>query len=340
MEDLENYAGINYPAHYAPIQNQTNTPANNAITNAGATLGRVLFFDVNLSVNNAVSCASCHLQSNAFDDPNRFSTGFDGGLTGAHAMRLLNAQFYLGEDFFWDRRAPSLEDQTTEPIQNSIEMGFDADHGGIDQLMTKMDGLEYYPELFLYVYGTSEITENRVQLALAQYIRSMVSTSSKFDTGYAQVYNPNAPDGGVAQDFPNFTAEENLGKTLFINPPGQGGVGCAACHQAPSFALSENSRSNGLDADETTIFKAPSLKSVALSNHFMHDGRFNSLAEVVEHYNSGIQAGPALDNRLNPGGNPLRLDLTQEQKDALVAFLETLTDDAMLQEAKFTDPFL
>ena len=340
LQQLDNYVGIAYPAHYASVQNQTNTPTNNAITNAGAMLGRVLFFDKNLSVNNSISCASCHLQSHAFDDSSQFSLGFEGGTTDAHAMRLLNAQFYLGEDFFWDRRAPSLESQTTQPIQNSVEMGFDATHGGFSSLITKMNELEYYPELFAFVFGSSEITENRVQRALAQYIREMVSTTSKFDTGYAQVFNPNIPNGNVGMDFPNFTNEENLGKALFVNPPTQGGVGCIACHPAPSFALVENSRSNGLDMGETTIFKAPSLKSVALSTHFMHDGRFTTLAEVIEHYNSGIQPGPALDNRLNPGGNPLRLNLTQEQKNALVAFLETLTDLTTPQQEKFNDPFL
>lgn len=340
LQNLENYFAIDYPDYYGPFLNQTNVPNNNATTNAGATLGRVLFFDKNLSVNNTISCASCHLQSNAFDDPNQFSTGFEGGQTTAHAMRLLNLQFYAANEFFWDRRAPSLEAQSTQPIQDGTEMGFDAAHGGFQALITKMDGLAYYPELFEFVFGTSAITETRVQNALAQYMRAMVSTNSKFDTGYAQVYDPQVPNGNLTLDFPNFTAQENLGKRLFINPPNQGGVGCASCHQAPTFALAINSRSNGLDAGETTIFKSPSLKSVSLSNHFMHDGRFNTLAEVIEHYNSGIQAGPALDNRLRPNGTPLRLNLTQEEKDALVAFLTTLVDTQMVADNRFSDPFI
>lgn len=340
LENLDNYSAIDYPVYYDPLLNQTNVPNNNPTTNAGATLGRVLFFDKSLSVNNTISCASCHLQSNAFDDPNQFSTGFEGGLTSVHAMRLLNMQFYAANEFFWDRRAPSLEAQSTQPIQNSIEMGFDAAHGGFEALISKMDGLAYYPELFEFVFGTSDITETRVQNALAQYMRSMVSTTSRFDTGYTMVYDPQIPNGNITLDFPNFTAQENLGKQLFLNPPNQGGIGCASCHQPPTFALAINSRSNGLDAGETTIFKSPSLKSVILSNHFMHDGRFSSLEEVIEHYNSGIQAGPALDNRLRPGGTPLQLNLTQEEKDALVAFLGTLTDTQITVDAKYSDPFI
>jgi len=340
LQNLENYSAVNYPDYYTPFLNQTNIPNNNTTTNAGATLGRVLFYDKSLSVNNTISCASCHLQSNAFDDPSQFSTGFEGGQTAVHAMRLLNMQFYAANEFFWDRRASSLEAQSTEPIQNSIEMGFDATHGGFGGLISKMNELPYYPELFEFVYGSTQITEERVQNALAQYMRSKVSISSKFDTGYAQVYDPQVPNGNITLNFPNFTAQENLGKQLFINPPNQGGVGCASCHQAPTFALAINSRSNGLDANETTIFKSPSLKSVGLSNHFMHDGRFSSLAEVIEHYNSGIQVGPALDNRLRPGGTPLRLNLTQEEKNALVAFLNTLTDTQIPVDTKFSDPFI
>jgi len=301
----------------------------------------VLFYDESLSVNNTVSCASCHNQLRGFDDPNRFSTGFEGGETDAHAMRLLNAQYYLGENFFWDRRAETLEAQTTQPIQNSVEMGFDVTHGGFEAVITKLNSIEYYPELFTIVYGDATITEERIQFALAQFIRAMVSSNSAFDDGFAQVYNPNAPDLGVTQDFPNYTDEENLGKRLFINSPPQGGVGCASCHQAPTFVLGPNSRSNGLDLGETTIFKAPSLKSASRSTHFMHDGRFESLAEVIEHYNSGIQIGPALDNRLiTPNNTPIQLNLTEQEKSALEAFIETLTDTTIENDHRFSDPFI
>ena len=342
FENLDSYTPV-LPEHYSDIINQTNTPSNNPITDAGATLGRVLFYDEALSFNGTVSCASCHNSANGFDDPNRFSSGFEGELTPAHAMRLLNGQFYLGQNFFWDKRAETLEVQTTQPIQNEIEMGFDTSHGGFSALIDKMNELEYYPELFTYVYGDTQITEERVQLALAQFIRAMVSINSQFDSGFAQVYNDALPGNNILANFPNYSVEENLGKQLFISPLAQGGVGCASCHQAPSFALNPNSRSNGLDGGELTIFKSPSLKSAGLSTNFMHDGRFSSLSEVIEHYNSGILVGPALDNRLRaPGGgnNPLRLNLSQEEKDALEAFILTLNDHVIQNDPRFSDPFI
>lgn len=342
LDNLDDYTSLNLPEHYQVVAASTNTPGNNLITDEGASLGRVLFYDTNLSINNSVSCASCHDQNIGFDDANRFSVGFEGELTDAHAMRLLNAQFYLGENFFWDRRAVTLEIQTTQPIQNEIEMGFDQAHGGFEALVTRLDDISYYPELFTFVYGDVEITEDRVQKAIAQFIRAMVSTESRFDDGFAEVFNVALPGQGVGQDFPNYTDEENLGKSLFTRTPVNGGVGCAACHLPPTFALNANSQSNGLDVGETTIFKAPSLKSVALSTQFMHDGRFETLEEVIEHYNSGVQAGPALDNRLTlPNGNmPLQLNLTQAEKDALASFLITLNDEMIASDTRFSDPFI
>ncbi|WP_052752908.1 cytochrome-c peroxidase [Kordia zhangzhouensis] len=340
FDDLPNYSSPEYPIHYLNSINNHNEPTTNQATDTGAILGRILFFDKQLSINNAVSCASCHQQGIAFTDNERFSTGFDGvNSTSAHSMRLVNARFYQGISFFWDKRAPTLEDQTTEPLINSVEMGFDASNGGIAALITKMNSIEYYPALFEMVFGDATITEDRMQRALAQYIRCMVSTDSKFDQAFAQVYNPNAPGNGIGQNFPQFTAEENLGKQLFTN--NQGGINCAACHQLPTFSLAANSRSNGLDAGETTLFKSPSLKNVASSAQFMHDGRFSSLEEVVEFYNSGIQNGPALDNRLRtPNGQPIRMNLTQTEKNALVAFMRTLTDENITVDPKFSNPFI
>lgn len=331
-----------WPAHYdGPLRTQDNSPPGNPVTDRGATLGRVLFYDRQLSVNNTVSCASCHQQALGFTDPARFSTGFTGAdRTDAHSMRLLNARFFVPGDAFWNRRAATLEAQATEPIRNPVEMGFDAAHGGIDSLIRKMRGLRYYPELFTLVYGEATITEDRIQRALAQFVRSLVSVNSRFDQSFAQAFNPQAPDRGMGAPFPGFTAEENLGKQLFLAPPPAGGAGCAACHAPPTFALTANSRSNGLDAGETRLFKSPSLKSIGATGPFMHDGRFATLDAVVEHYASGVQNGPALDNRLRgPGGVPQRLPLSAAQKAALVAFLRTLTDSDVAADPKFSDPF-
>lgn len=214
-------------------------------------------------------------------------------------------------------------------------MGFDAAHGGIAAMLAKAQTLPYYPDLFTLAFGDSAISEARLQRALTQFERAMVSTGSRWDTGYATTYDPALPNKGLNVAVPGLTTEENRGRALFLNGPGAGGVGCASCHVPPTFALSANSRSNGLDAGETTIFKSPSLKNVGLSQSFMHDGRFSTLAQVVEHYSSGIQAGTARDNRLPIGG----LNLTVTEKSDLVAFLNTLTDTSLVSDPKFSDPF-
>jgi cytochrome c peroxidase len=342
LNALDNYANLSYPVHYdAAVRGQDNTPANNPVTDRGATLGRVLFHDKRLSINNTVACASCHQPGNGFTDTNRFSVGFNGSsTTTAHSMRLGNIRFYNGVRMFWDKRAASVEAQATQPIQNEVEMGFDAAHGGLGALTAKMATHPYYPELFRWVYGDATITEDRIQRALAQFERSMVSTNSRFDEGMAQVYNPTAPQRGLGTPFPNYTALEERGKQLFSTPPGQGGAGCNACHTAPTFALAANSRSNGLDAGETRIFKSPSLKNVALTGPYMHDGRFATLEQVVDHYIRGVQGGSALDNRLRgQNGQPIRLQLTPADRDALVAFLRTLNDPVLVSDTKFSNPF-
>jgi len=339
---LANYATPVLPAYYdATVSALDNIPANNAISDKVATLGRVLFYDKRLSINNTISCSSCHQQANGFDDTERFSTGFSGvAFTTAHAMRLGNVRYYQPGSMFWDKRAASVEAQASQPIQHPIEMGFTAAAGGIPALITKLNASAYYPDLFSFAFGDATITEARIQQALAQFERAMISSSSRWDTAYAQVFNANANNRGLGTTLPGFTAQEDRGRQLFIAGPNNGGAGCAACHQPPTFALAANSKSNGLDAGETVFFKAPSLKNVGLSKAFMHDGRFATLEEVVEHYNSGVKLGPALDtNRLAPNGVPLRLNLSADDKAALVAFMKTLTDTSLTTDVKFSDPF-
>jgi len=327
------------PAHFAGVEAQDNTPAGTTGSPAIATLGRVLFYDKALSISGTVSCASCHKQAEDFGDGTRFSTGFAGSLTGAHAMRLANVRYYLPGTMFWDKRSSSLEAQSTQPVQNPIEMGFDAAHGGVAAAVQQLQGLPYYRDLFVGAYGDPAINEQRIQGALAQYIRGMVSTHSRWDDAAAQVFDPTLPDKGFNKDLPGFTAQENRGRQLFMANRAAGGQNCAACHQPPSFALS-NSGNNGLDAGETRRLKSPSLKNVARSAAFMHDGRFSTLEQVIEHYSTGVQDGPGLDGRLKgPDGQPLRPNLSQEDKDALVAFLRTLSDPVLAADPRFSDPF-
>ena len=343
--DLEHpldYTRSSWPAYYTgQVLGLDNTPAGNPISDRGATLGRVLFHDRRLSINDSTSCASCHLQQSGFSDPARFSLGFDGvQRTTAHSMRLNHARFYAAEDMFWDRRAPTLEAQATQPIRHAVEMGFDDEHGSIDSLLAKMRGLGYYPELFAWAFGDSAITEDRIQRALAQYVRSIAGTDSRFDRAYAAAYNPAAPNGGILADFAGFTAQENLGKSLFLRPVVQGGAGCAGCHVPPTFTLAANSLSNGLDAGEIRIFKSPSLRDAGVTGPYMHDGRFATLFQVVRHYVAQVQAGPALDPRLKgPGGVPQQLGFTRDQEAAIVAFLLTLTDESLPTDERFRDPF-
>jgi cytochrome c peroxidase len=340
--NLPEYAAPVLPAHYdATVAALDNTPPDNAINNRIATLGRVLFHDRQLSVNNSVACASCHRQENGFDDPNRFSTGFSGvQFTTAHAMRLGNIRYWRPGTMFWDRRAASVEAQAIQPIINAVEMGWDDRAGGITALVARLQALPYYQDLFAFAFGSAVVSEARIGQALAQFERAMISSNSRWDTAYAQVFSATAPNRNLNVTLPGFTDQENRGRQLFMTGDNAGGAGCSACHVPPTFALTANSQSNGLDAGETRIFKSPSLKNIGLSRAFMHDGRFATLDQVVEFYNSGIQAGPALDNRLRgPGGTPQRLNLSAADKAALVAFMLTLNDPDFVVDRRFTSPF-
>lgn len=327
------------PAYYdATVTRTDNAPAPVTDSNAVATLGRVLFYDKQLSVNNAVACASCHQAASGFGDPNRFSTGFAGNaFTTAHSMRLANVRYWQPASMFWDRRAATLEAQASQPIQHPVEMGFDASAGGLQTLFAKLGALPYYQELFTLAYGDATINEARLQTALVQFERALVSTSSRWDVGYAQVFNPDLPDRGLNTPIPGFTAAEERGRELFMGPATK----CSTCHIPPTFSLAGSSRSNGLDAGEARLFKSPSLKNVALSGAFMHDGRLATLEAVIDHYDSGVQAGPSLDRRLQAaGGSPRRLNLSAEDKAALVAFMRTLSDDNLNRDPRFANPFL
>jgi cytochrome c peroxidase len=261
--------------------------------------------------------------------------------TALHSMRLANARFNESGRYFWDRRAIHLEAQATEPVRDAGEMGFDAANGGITALLQRLAAVPYYPPLFRYAFGDATITEDRVQRALAQYVRSILAVNSRWDQAFAQVTPgpPGAPPPFLTP-LPGFTAQEQRGQELYFRAIPDGGGGCQSCHLAPSFSLSAGSQGNGLDAGETRIFRSPSLKNAALSRRFMHDGRFASLEEVVEFYDSGVQPGPVLDARLRtPGGQPLRLNLSTADKAALVAFLRTLTDQSVITDPRFSSPF-
>ena len=344
LDNLFDYANQSTPNYIT----KDNTPATNAIDNKIATLGRVLFYDKNLSANNTIACASCHKQDKAFGDDAILSVGLNGGETGRHSMRLINSRFADEENFFWDERATSLENQTTQPIQDHIEMGFSGTEGDddINVLITKLSQITYYQQLFGFAFGDETVTEDRLQLALAQFIRSIQSFDSKYDVGRAQVINANA-------NFPNFTDEENIGKTLFRAPPNQNGAGCAGCHRGDEFDIDPNSANNGIIgvANRTTEFdltneRAPTLRDLvnpdgSLNGPLMHDGSLTTLLDVVNHYNAipNNTNNTNLDNRLRAGGNTQMLNLTDNEKNAIIAFLKTLTGSDVYTNEKWSDPF-
>ena len=345
LDNLFNYDNQQVPNYIT----KDNTPNTNQIDNKTATLGRVLFYDKNLSDNNTVSCASCHQQAFAFSDPLVTSVGLNGENTGRHSMRLINSRFSNEGNFFWDERAASLEDQVTQPIQDHVEMGFSGTNGNpdFDDLVLKLSAIDYYQTLFEFAYGSSSIDENKIQRALAQFVRSIQSFDSKFDDGLIQVPNPNAP-------FPNYTTQENLGKQLFLAPPQNGGAGCAACHAPPEFDIDPNTLNNGIigvvgstTEIDLTNTRSPSLRDIvnpdgSLNGPLMHDGSLTTLLEVVEHYNSipNDAANTNLDNRLQrPGNQTQQLNLTTNEKNALEAFLKTLTGTDVYTNEIWSDPF-
>jgi len=302
------------------------------------TLGRVLFYDKQLSLNNSVSCATCHKQENAFADNVQFSKGFENKLTLRNSMPIQNLTTGFFEDsfsnLFWDGREHNLNTMVMRPIVNHVEMGI----SDIDGLASKLEEIPYYKDLFLNAYGTDDVTSQGISIALSAFIRSINSINTKLDRHNA---------GQV-----EFTALESKGSKLFIET-----YDCNNCHrvetpkgyeQGGTFAnigLEEEYKDPGLGnvtnnpADDGK-FKIPSLRNVILTAPYMHDGRFNTLDEVIEHYSGGIDDNPNLDGRLRTAsGEPIAMEIPEEDKRAIVAFLSTLTDGDMISNPKFANPF-
>lgn len=318
---------------------QNNTPNNNPVTNWGATLGRVLFYDKKLSLNHKLSCASCHAQQFGFTDTARLSIGYQGGFTGRHSMSLINAVYYTNGRFFWDERAASLEEQVLKPIQDSVEMGM-----RLDSLVTRLQKTPHYPILFKNAFGNQEINSDKISKALAQFVRSMISYRSKYDVGRASA-NSNL------ENFNNFSAEENRGKKIFMTHTK---VNCSGCHNTDVFIM-DNPRNNGITMNNPDAgiykhtqnlmdigkFKAPSLKNIFLRKRYMHDGSFEGLASVINHYNNSILPNSNLDPHLLDlsTGKPYQMNLSNSDINDLITFLATLTDEELIKDEKFNTPF-
>jgi len=347
---LANYANQGKPAYI--VKDNTGI---NAISDAKATVGRVLFYDKNLSIDNTISCASCHKQAFAFGDTAIASKGVASGFTARHSMRLVNARYSVERKFFWDERAATLEQQTTKPIQDHAEMGFSglSSRPTITTLLTKLQGIGYYNELFKFAYGDITVTESRLQECLSQFVRSIQSFDSKYDIGRAQVNND-------AQNFPNYTAQENTGKQLYLTNPTfdatgnriGGGLGCNRCHNAPEFDIDPNSRNNGIIGTigntgiDITITKSPTLRDLVNgagieNGPMMHTGNITTLQAAIGHYGT-INLAPGntnLDPKLVINGQGQKLNLTAQDVNSVVAFLKTLSGTNIYTDSKWSNPF-
>jgi cytochrome c peroxidase len=312
-------------------------PADNRTTDAGAALGRVLFYDPRLSITNTHSCSSCHQQALGFSSSNRFDTGILGIPLPRKSMPLANVRYNINVAWFSDMRVTGdLRNVIFVPIDNHNELGM-----ALFPVETKLAGADFYPPLFAAAFGTPEITRERIAAALAQFVQSLISYRSKWDLANNSMTNgPGDPKAVL-------TAQELQGMQTYLTR-------CQTCHEqvANTNVWQAN---NGLDVVPTDpgttnpafqrngsigVFRAAALRNIAVSGPYMHDGRFATLAEVIEHYNSGIQDSPNLDPGLRDlTGATWRLNLSDSDKLALEAFLNTFTDTAFLTDPKFSDPF-
>jgi cytochrome c peroxidase len=311
----------------------------NQLTVQGVRLGRMLFYEQKLSKDGSMSCANCHNQKNAFTDTNRLSIGVNGLPGKRQAMAVFNMAWNNNE-FFWDGRAHLLRHQSLLPIQDPLEM-----NETLENVIVKLNSEEEYRDQFIRAFGDNQITELRISLALEQFMNSIVSVDSKYDR--------------YLRGTDTLTTSEERGRYLFFtefNPglPSMSGAECQHCHSTINF---ENDKYLiyvlDSDADITDIgredvtknpsdrgkFKVTSLRNVEVTMPYMHDGRFKTLEDVVEHYNSGLKNSSTLDPTLlfpfNSGG----LMLSNADKIHLVNFLKTLTDNSLLTNPEYSNPF-
>ncbi len=332
-------AGTPYELELPYFFSAPDIPDYNTLTLEGIALGRELFWDKSLSRNNTISCGSCHFPEAGFADSSPASIGLYGDLTPRNSMALVNLAW--NTSFFWDGRDHSLEEQILEPVHNPIEMDLSW-YEAVDRIGTEAE----YQELFTAAFGTPCVDSIRVSYAIAQFLRTMVSARSRFDKAirYGQA---------------TLTPSENRGMELFqaeggdpnIFIGGQNGGDCFHCHGGGFIQFTDQQfHNNGLDStfadkgrEEVTnfsfdrgLFKTPTLRNIALTAPYMHDGRFNTLREVVEHYNSGGVHSATLDPLMKFQG--IGMGLSEQDIDDLVNFLETLTDSEFVENQNFQDP--
>ena len=311
--------------------------SDNPLTIQGVKLGRMLFHEDMLSKDGSQNCSSCHLQEFAFSDTARFSIGVEKMRGGRQAMAVFNMSWNTNQ-FFWDGRSDLVRDQSLKPIQDPLEM-----NETLENVVAKLSDSKMYRDQFSRTFGSDEITSEKMSLAMEQFMNSIVSYNSKYDQHLA----------GTA----TLTDSEERGRKLFFtefNPffPDQAGADCAHCPDGDNFE-NDQYMNNGLDADadftdkgredatekpeDRAKFKVPSLRNIEMTPPYMHDGRFNTLEEVVDHYNEGIKSSSTVDPAILNTVDGLKL--TAEDKTDLVNFLKTMTDNDLLTNPEYASPF-
>ena len=349
---------VELPQHIASatVDGQTNLELDPADLTK-ALLGRVLFYDTQLSATGETSCATCHKQDVAFGDDLAFSKGINGGHTKRNSIALASVPTFASEvsgygesatdgtnnftqgsvAFFWDERAATIKEQSTLTIQDRVEMGRD-----LKDLAEDLKQQEIYRILTRKAYGTDDLTADRITLALEKFCATITSMDTRFDDLMdAQFTGTDLLATG------EFSESELLGHSVFND-------NCATCH---GFNLTQPATpiaSNGLDLSPLDlgvgehrgsmfngVFKVPFLRNVALTAPYMHDGRFATLEEVVNHYSEGIQDHENLDGQLRDfnTGAPRNMHFSEEQKRALIDFLQLATDRSVMTDASLSDPF-
>jgi cytochrome c peroxidase len=338
-KDRVNYEPTPYtleiPSHFPDMD----IPEDNPMTVEGVQLGRMLFYEKRLSGDNTMSCAACHTSETSFTDPNQYSVGIDGIPGTRNSMPLVNMGWQ--KFFFWDGRAKTLEEQILEPVPNPVEM-----HQSWKNAVAKLDADVKYRNMFFRAFGEEGIDSIKVSKAIAQFLRTMISGQSKYDImyKYENSYTLNSEEQAILS---TVTVEEWAGYDLFKS---LNGADCFHCHNGPLMQVHKFSN-NGLDATFTDLgrgavtnnpndngkFKVPTLRNIALTAPYMHDGRFATLDEVIEHYSSGINQSSTIDPLIEfafQGG----VQLDSYEKSLLKKFLLTLTDEKFVNNPAFKDP--
>lgn len=299
-----------------------NIPNDNPMTEEAVELGKKLFYDPVLSNNNTHSCASCHFQSKGFSDPNQFSIGVNGIAGDKNASALINLAW---NNFnFWDGRVLSLEEQALDPITNELEL-----HSSWTEVVNRIKDNDQYKELFFMAFNTTNFDSTHVVKAIAQFERTLISGDSKFDK--------------YIRNEVNLEVSELRGLEIFNSEKGD----CFHCHSYPLFASNEF-HNNGIDPEllmdngrmnvtgeafDKGKFKSPTLRNIELTAPYMHDGRFQTLEEVIEHYDFGGYNSSTIDPLMKKVG--IGLGLNNQEKSDLIQFLKTLTDTSFIFNKNF-----